>query len=264
MTAPDSTPGGPDPTGSGPSGVPHPRTPGDHAPPGPPRPPVPGYPPGPGAYPPGPGTYLPGPRAYPPGPGAYPPPGWVVHEPPVRLAPGGAPVADFGSRLAAYLLDTLVMVPAVLAIELVAVGLGFVLVRPLTDPPRTGQVVLFGVIAGVVTLVGALAVQYWYFVVYQVRHGQTVGRRTLKIKVVSVVDGSPMTRRQAVRRWLVQYLGGALAPYFSWVDGLWQLGDEPYRQCLHDLCAETVVVRHAPVDARSEFADPAARAREAQ
>ena len=32
-------------------------------------------------------------------------------------------------------------------------------------------------------------------------------------------------------------------PFFSWIDGLWQLWDQPYRQCLHDKWAGTVVVK---------------------
>jgi uncharacterized RDD family membrane protein YckC len=219
---------------SGPPGVPHPRTDGEHVPTWPPRPPAPPYRP---PYPP-PGFPAAVAGYRPPG---Y-PPGGVVYVPARRVAPGGAPVADFGSRLAAYLLDTLIMLPVAVVAELLGFGLGFLLLRLDFEAGPSVRFVAFWAVAMLVALVVVLAAQYWYFVTYQVRHGQTIGRRTLKIKVVSAVDGSPMTRRQAVRRWVVQYPGGGIAPYFSWVDGLWQLGSEPYRQCLHDLCADTVVV----------------------
>ena len=36
------------------------------------------------------------------------------------------------------------------------------------------------------------------------------------------------------KRFLVQDVAGSFVPFFSWLDGLWQLWDKPYQQCLHD------------------------------
>ena len=40
-----------------------------------------------------------------------------------------------------------------------------------------------------------------------------------------------------------QHIVGAVVPFLSWLDGLWQLWDKPYQQCLHDKVAQTVVVK---------------------
>jgi uncharacterized RDD family membrane protein YckC len=76
-----------------------------------------------------------------------------------------------------------------------------------------------------------------------VRAGQTVGKRVMKIKIVRATDGGPIDRRLARRRWVVEVLGSLFGPYFSYADGLWQLWDQPFRQCLHDKCADTLVVK---------------------
>src|SRR6185503_2172461 len=52
----------------------------------------------------------------------------------------------------------------------------------------------------------------------------------------TVVNGDPdlaLTRGHAFKRYLVER-GAALVPAMTWVDGLWQLWDKPYQQCLHD------------------------------
>jgi hypothetical protein len=52
-----------------------------------------------------------------------------------------------------------------------------------------------------------------------------------------------MTRGVAARRWLANVVAGAIIPFWRWIDGLWQLWDKPYQQCLHDKFARTVVVK---------------------
>ncbi len=85
------------------------------------------------------------------------------------------------------------------------------------------------------------AVGYAYQVVYQVRTGQTVGKRVMRLRAVRL-DGAPLNRRAATVRWLVG-MGGALVPGLAYLDGLWQLWDKPLQQCLHDKAAQTVVVK---------------------
>ena len=46
----------------------------------------------------------------------------------------------------------------------------------------------------------------------------------------------------ATRRWLVE-VGCGLIGVVALLDGLWQLWDQPYRQCLHDKWPQTVVVK---------------------
>lgn len=181
------------------------------------------------------------------------PPGYAVPvgypaRPLVPTGPGGAPLADVGSRVAAFVLDGLVLAGPVLVLELLLVIPAFALLLPdLEDPNAGGGEVglFFAVFLGItVVLIAVVVVMYYlYFVIYQLRKGQTVGKRVAKIRIVSAVDGSPMTKRQAVRRFVVGHLSGFLAPYFNYADGLWMLWDKPYRQCLHDKVAETVVVK---------------------
>jgi uncharacterized RDD family membrane protein YckC len=88
-----------------------------------------------------------------------------------------------------------------------------------------------------------IVASYFYFVRMCHKTGQTVGKRVMKIRLVRAIDGGPIDLRIAKRRWLVQHVSGGLAPYFNLADGLWQLWDQPHRQCLHDKCADTVVVQ---------------------
>jgi uncharacterized RDD family membrane protein YckC len=91
-------------------------------------------------------------------------------------------------------------------------------------------------------LVLALLITYIYEVEMMFRSGQTVGKRVMKIRVIPLDPALPLTRVHAVRRFLVQQ-GSGLVPGLNWVDGLWQLWDKPYRQCLHDKFATTVVIK---------------------
>lgn len=96
-----------------------------------------------------------------------------------------------------------------------------------------------------VTIALSLIATYLYEVEMMYRRGQTVGKRILKIRVTTL-DGSPLTRALAAKRWLAYSVAGAFIPAYSWLDGLWQLWDKPYRQCLHDKFATTVVVTGKP------------------
>ena len=70
------------------------------------------------------------------------------------------------------------------------------------------------------------------------RDGQTVGKRALRIRVVSA-DGSALTTRQAFGRASGRQLLG-LIPCFSLVDYATAFGRE--RTCIHDMLAKTTVV----------------------
>jgi RDD family len=191
-------------------------------------------------------------QGYPP-PGYPPPGGYSVPQPPpgYRLAPAapnGAPLADFGTRLAAYLLDGLIVSAVVLIPYLIAMAVFLSIflsaartAQPGSPPPVGTWILAYLVLVGLTFVITFLA-QYLYVVVYQVRKGQTVGKRVMKIKVIRLADGMPMNRNDATRRWLVTVGCSFLGP-LSWLDGLWQLWDQPYRQCLHDKWPQTVVVR---------------------
>jgi uncharacterized RDD family membrane protein YckC len=186
-------------------------------------------------------------------PGAA-PPGYT----PPTLAPNGAPLAEFSDRLLARLIDmvilggatVVVLVPLFVIAFVYVLDAGQTVVRINPDPfaptppelRNTGFVVTVIITLALVEILIALAFAYIYDVEMMFRSGQTIGKRVMKLRVVPVDPSAALTRRVATKRFLVQHVAAALVPLFSWLDGLWQLWDQPLRQCLHDKFAATVVV----------------------
>ena len=177
---------------------------------------------------------------------------------PVPLAPTGQPLAGFGARLGAYLIEAivfvtlsmLVIVPAIIAM---IAWIGSQAAQFETDPV-TGQLVnepdpaLFvgPIILGYVAIFALMfGLSYVYYVeLFPSRRGVTLGKRAVGLALVRLDDPSaPITRGVAAKRWLMQYVVAMFVPFFSWIDGLWQLWDKPLQQCLHDKVAQTVVVK---------------------
>ncbi|GAB1643424.1 RDD family protein [Krasilnikovia sp. MM14-A1259] len=254
MTHPSDTGGRPDtPTGYGPPlGVQPGPSPWGHVP-APAHPPgcapPPGYGPPPGH---GPGiAYGPPPPGYIPPPGYGPPPGYQ----PPALSPGGQPLADFGTRLLAHLIDGAILTAVMLVIF---VPVFFVFFANLADgfpspaDPYSAQpdasvvfrdffLPLLLLDVGMVLL--SVAAYYVYYVEMMYRSGQTVGKKVLKIKVVPLDPAATLTRGMATKRYLVAYVAGNFVPFMAWIDGLWQLWDKPFQQTLHDKAGRTVVVK---------------------
>ena len=183
----------------------------------------------------------------------YPPPGYPPLPPGYRyvlpaVAPDGQPLASFGDRLLARLIDGLIL--GAIAVVL-AIPVFVVFVAPLPDSGTGSRaesasfggfvLAVLGVEAGWFVL--AFAATYLYEVELLLRNGQTIGKRVMKIKVIPLAPGAPLTRRSAAVRWLVGTIAPAFVPLFNWLDGLWQLWDKPYRQCLHDKASGTAVVK---------------------
>lgn len=211
--------------------------------------------PAPGVHQPIPGQAPPGYRPVPPGYYPPPPPGYR----PVPLAPDGRPLANFGDRLLAYIVDGILLsavgsvftVPVLIwwlrrfAEQMITLNNSF---DPNQEVPPDafgrfygdlllGYLVLFGI-----SLVINLVLTYVYLVEMTWKSGQTVGKRVMKLQTVPVDPSRQRSRKMFVRRWVVQQVAAAV-PGFAWVDGLWQLGDKPLQQCLHDKAARTVVVK---------------------
>ncbi|GIF77096.1 hypothetical protein Asi02nite_66140 [Asanoa siamensis] len=145
----------------------------------------------------------------------------------------------------AYLIDSLLLglVSLILACPIMI----FTLILPAA---RANEVERFDPGVIVSFLVGYAAIfvlqfglAYLYLVEYQLRTGQTVGKRTMSLRVLPVRPDRPLDRAMLVRRWLVQFVAGGFVPFFAWVDGLWQLWDQPLQQTLHDKAAETLVAK---------------------
>jgi uncharacterized RDD family membrane protein YckC len=193
----------------------------------------------------------------PPGYPPYPPPGYPPYPPQVATAPNGAPLADFGSRLLAWLIDRTIVGAIALALDAPAFAWWFSSwFHALDEQQRAhpGQPIEpnsadfmrhYAVVLGV-AVAASVIVSFCYYV-YGVKNGQTIGKRAMKLRIVRLTDGRPPARGELAKRWAVQDIAGGLIPLasglFSWLDGLWQLWDKPYRQCLHDKWPATTVVK---------------------
>lgn len=155
-------------------------------------------------------------------------------------APNGQELADVWMRLLARMIDGLIVGGLVSVIVVPLVVVIFVLTVNSGDSGGTfvGVLLLTELAAFVLTLVG----QYVYDVEYAKRSGQTVGKRVLKLRIVPLDPRQPLDRGTLAKRWLVSSPGG-LVPGLGLFNALWCLWDQPYRQCLHDKFAKTVVVK---------------------
>lgn len=229
-------------------------------------PPPAGPPPAGGGFAPPSGPYRPPPQPTPPPYGglpAYPsaPPGYAPHPGfvPPALAPNGQPLAGFGERLVAYLIDSLIATGV--AMVLLAPVFVWLVVRTVDQMPTPGPdgtmpepdpSVFFTdfflpILLAELGIFALLLVFYWlYHVEYARRTGQTLGKKVMKLRIVPLDPGATLTRGALGKRYLVEFLAGALVPFLTYIDGFWQLWDKPWQQCLHDKAAGTVVVKVAP------------------
>ncbi|MEU6207613.1 RDD family protein [Micromonospora musae] len=270
------SPGSAPPAAGPPPGWPgHPGPPPGYGPPGH-GPQGPGYgPPGfgpqsapPGHGPQGPGYGPPGygPQGAPPGygpagaPPGWAPPGWVGRMPEPR--PHGLPLAGYGRRLAARLIDFAI----VLALNVLVNGWFVwrfleemgpywreVLRRAMEgDTSREGLPQIGEQAGGLQLAIVAIAAALWlaYEVPTTASSGQTLGKRAMRIKAVPLAADEPLGFGRALARW--NTYGGV--PTLLWccfglglliqlVDALSPLFDHPLRQALHDKRAQTVVVQ---------------------
>ncbi|WP_405359982.1 RDD family protein [Kitasatospora sp. NBC_00085] len=76
------------------------------------------------------------------------------------------------------------------------------------------------------------------------RDGQTLGKKAMKIRAAMLIDGSTPTPSAAWTRSAVFILPALVCCAALWwlIDGLFGVFDKPYRQCIHDKAAKTVVV----------------------
>jgi uncharacterized RDD family membrane protein YckC len=169
--------------------------------------------------------------------GPVPPGGW---EQPIPQAQGwrGVPLASWGSRVAATLIDWLILiVPAVvLGIIVIAIAAG----------SDTGAIV-----TGILGFFAYLVVLFIYAPVLMARqgkgNGQTWGKQVLGIRVVRD-NGQTMSfgwaaLRELVFKGLLVSIASAIIPLIPWLlDSLWPLWDDENR-ALHDMACSTHVVR---------------------
>lgn len=144
-------------------------------------------------------------------------------------------LADRGMRLLAFFLDGIIAsfmitVPA----SIVAVSTGAF--------EQFGQADLdFGVWQLPLFLCGVGLVAWaWITILLVARYGQTIAKRVLEIRVVRS-DGSQASLGRIF--WLRNVVNGLLSvlPFYEVIDSLFIFGER--RQCIHDLIADTIVVK---------------------
>ncbi|MFJ2741590.1 RDD family protein [Streptomyces sp. NPDC087440] len=154
--------------------------------------------------------------------------------------------ASLGRRLAARLLDTIVLGAAVAA---VAVPLVTQAVDHIDEKIRAAKlsgttvtvylldsttVGILGIILGTFLVLGLL-----YEAVPTAKWGRTLGKKVFGLQVRDIEEHEPPRFGGALRRWLVYGVLGVLG--IGVFNVLWCLIDRPWRQCWHDKAARTFV-----------------------
>ncbi|PGH41267.1 transporter [Micromonospora sp. WMMA1996] len=216
----------------------------------------------------------PGPQGPPPG---WPYPHWPGRPPAPR--PHGLPLASYGSRLVARLIDlgVVFLLNAVVNgwfvwryFEAVSPYLRESMRRALNGDTSTEGLPQIDEQAGglqIAILLIATALWYAYEVPSMAARGQTFGKRLMGVRAVPIEADQPLGFGRATRRWstmglptLLWYCCG-LGLLLQFVDAVSPLFDQPLRQALHDKRAQTVVVqlprdRTDPRTAPRDRADP--------
>jgi uncharacterized RDD family membrane protein YckC len=133
------------------------------------------------------------------------------------------PLAGLCTRALAWSLDQCILLAATIALGLSAAGLGLGL-------------------AWTIVLLGKFLLDFGYWTWYELRRGQTPGKRVFGIRVVSA-SGGRLAARDVLLRSLLRVLDNpALIPFLGIVGGLCAWID-PRRRRLGDLAADTIVIR---------------------
>jgi len=196
----------------------------------------------------------PGPYGAPPG---YqgPPAAWRPY-PAQPVTPAGQPLADPGWRLLARIVDGFIL----MLLSAPALGpLYYLLFRHILDKideaitstqpgqPAPAPDIYDGTtfrLYGLILLTGLVA-GFLYEVPQLALWGRTLGKRVCRIRVVRRDGRARLGFGAASVRWLAASVA-PLVPIaggiYGWLDNLWLLWDRPWRQCLHDKAASTIVV----------------------
>ncbi|WP_431925359.1 RDD family protein [Micromonospora wenchangensis] len=208
-----------------------------------------------------------------------PPPGWPYPTWPGRPPeprPHGVPLAGYGARLLARLVDFGV----VFALNAVVNGwfvwryfeetapyLREAVRRAMAgDSSQEGLPAIGEQASGlqIAILVIATALWFAYEVPTMASGGQTLGKRLLRIRAVPVDADQPLGFGRATRRWSTMGMPTLLwfccgfGLLLQFVDAVSALFDHPLRQALHDKRAQTVVVQVPRTDRTDTPADDTA------
>jgi uncharacterized RDD family membrane protein YckC len=160
-----------------------------------------------------------------------PPTAWQA--PPELQGPApGVRFAGYGARLAAYLIDWIIMIVAGLLL-LFVMGVAVVGSLGLQGGEGSGAAVVGMVLA----LLAFVVFNLVYFPWFWSRGGQTPGMRLMAIRVVRDQDGGPVSLGAAILRLVGYWINNAL----FYIGFAWILVDKR-RRGWHDLLAGTCVV----------------------
>jgi uncharacterized RDD family membrane protein YckC len=166
-----------------------------------------------------------------------PPGGW---QQPIAQQPGwtGQPLASWGSRLGAYLIDALILIVPIVVLTIIVVAIA--------AGSDTGAVV-----TGILGFLAYLAIAFVYAPVLMARegpnNGQTWGKQMLGIRVVRDT-GEPMSfgwaaLREIAVKGLAVTIASSIIPIIPWfLNYFWPLWDDQNR-ALHDMICSTHVVQ---------------------
>ena len=144
--------------------------------------------------------------------------------------------AERGTRLAAAILDGLIMGGMIYAPFFIGAAIGGITGGPSQAPfAMTGAMV-----AGLGVSAIGFAIWCWLTIMFVRRNGQSIAKKALNIKVVRT-DGSPITLARLF--FLRNVVNGALSiiPFYGFIDLLFIFGEQ--RQCVHDKIADSIVVK---------------------
>lgn len=133
---------------------------------------------------------------------------------------GTPPYAHWGSRVLATLVDSLILLVAYLP----------AVIGALISETAAG-------IGGLITIVAMIGVVVW-LLVQEGKTGQTIGKRTMGIRLLRESDGQPLGVGMAFVRRLAHFIDGA-ACYIGY---LWPLWDDK-KQTFADKVCSTVVIK---------------------
>ena len=151
-----------------------------------------------------------------------------------RPMAAGLPLASWGRRLAAYLLDELVALGPFMVVLLVG---GIITLASGNQDGPSGALALGIAIAFGVTWLLIWPVWIWNFWVRQGRTGRSLAKGWLGLRVVSADDGQPIGVQRAIGRDLCHTFIDA----WAYLGFLWPLWDAR-RQTFADMIVRTVVV----------------------
>ncbi|AVZ73284.1 RDD family protein [Streptomyces lunaelactis] len=157
---------------------------------------------------------------------------------------GMPPLADFGKRFLARVIDALIIFVPLILISLLAGGWDVTTDNgddwdSFTNQVNTGRQWLWSLIS-LVAYVG-------YDTIMTARNGQSVGKRLMKIRVAMLNDGSVPDSSSSLLRAVVLWVPALVCCFCLWwiVIIITILADKPYKQGLHDKAGKTVVVSAA-------------------